>query len=65
MNNKHVPSSLEANSKDELQALMRAVNHKFGKKFHFFDFSFAKNMWHCWFELSLVDQVDAERGQKK
>lgn len=49
------PSHLEASSPEELRMLMIATNNKFKRNFHFFDFQFAKNKWHCWFEISQSD----------
>lgn len=50
------PASLEAKTKQELRALMIANNNRHGKRFHYFDFSYAQGMWHCWYELSPLDE---------
>jgi len=51
------PASLEAKTKADLRILMLLNNRKHNKRFHYFDFSFAKGKWHCWFEISETDRV--------
>lgn len=60
---KHPPFSLQAKTKQELRLQMLAVNKKYGKKFHFFDFSYAQGMWHCWFELSERERFAVEQAE--
>jgi hypothetical protein len=55
------PAHLEASSPEELRFLMMATNAKFNKSFHYFDFSFAKNKWHCWFEISQSELIDKKK----
>lgn len=52
------PAHLVASSPEELRLLMIANNMKHGKKFHYFDFQFAKGKWYCWFEIKLTDTID-------
>jgi len=54
------PASLEAKTKQELRAIIRANNRRHGFRFHYFDFSYAQGKWHCWFEVS-----EAELATKK
>ena len=54
------PSSLEAKSKKALHALMVANNTRHGKKFRYFDFSYAQGKWHCWYEISEKDLASAK-----
>ena len=51
------PASLEAKTKDELRQLMILNNRKHGKRFHYFDFTFAKGSWHCWFEITETERL--------
>lgn len=59
------PASLEAKSKDQLRLLMLQNNSKHGKKFHYFDFSYAQGKWHCWYEISETElRQDEINGQE-
>jgi len=49
-----LPQTLEAKTKDELIVLCQRAQIKFSRKIHFYDFSFAKSKWHCWFDLPVT-----------
>lgn len=40
---------------------MLAVNAKYKKQFHYFDFSFAQGKWHCWYEIATSELIDKKR----
>ena len=38
-------------------------NMKFGKQFQYFDFSYARGKWHCWYNVSEKDIRDAKLAE--
>jgi len=54
----NIPNTLEAKTKHELRLKMRAINIALGRQLHYFDFSYAQNKWHCWYEVSESEEVD-------
>jgi len=48
----NIPFSIDAPTKKGLTDKMRQINIAYRGKIHFFDFTFAKGKWHCWFEVS-------------
>lgn len=51
------PMFLSAKSPLDLRMLMMANNIKHRRKFHYFDISFAKGKWYCWFELDEIERI--------
>ena len=47
----NIPQTIEAKTKQELIKKMTRVNIAYGGKVHYFDFTFANNKWHCWYEI--------------
>ena len=52
------PYFLSAKSPQDLRMLMLANNRKRGKRFHYFDMSFAQGKWWCWFEIDETERLD-------
>lgn len=57
------PAHLVADTPEDLRKLMFLNNKRHNKMFHYFDFSFAKGKWYCWFEVSEKDRVGTSKNE--
>lgn len=60
MEDQNLPPAALGPAKDPmmLRKLMIANNIRYGRRFHYFDFTFVpKQGWFCWFELKETDRL--------
>ena len=57
MNELFPPKNISAKTPNGLRQLMIKLNIMYGRNFRYFDFQYAQGKWHCWFQLSLEDEM--------
>lgn len=58
-----LPNFLEARDKPELRRMMFALQVRYSRKIHFFDFQKDGKKWVVWYELPLALEREIDGGE--